>query len=121
MIPTDFLCALWENNREMGSGGGSHLPCRMISGSVIISCSPPSGTRHTRILASSPACWVEMEMCTSSHSSSLQKTQNKNTGQHMRHRLPTARRYVSKGSQEKSTTLTEFWMVGSDVSGSLPG
>lgn len=35
--------------------------------------------------------------------------------------LPTASRCVSKGSQEKSTTLTEFWMVGRAVSGSLPG
>ncbi len=35
--------------------------------------------------------------------------------------LPTASRCVSKGSQAKSTTLTEFWMVGMDVSGNLPG
>lgn len=35
--------------------------------------------------------------------------------------LPTASLCVSKGSQEKSTTFTEFWMVGRDVSGSLPG
>lgn len=31
------------------------LPCRMSSGSVRVSFRPPSGTRHTRIFASSPA------------------------------------------------------------------
>lgn len=31
------------------------LPCKMSSGSVRVSFSPPSGTRHTRIFASSPA------------------------------------------------------------------
>lgn len=31
------------------------LPCKMSSGSVRVSFSPPSGTCHTRIFASSPA------------------------------------------------------------------
>lgn len=82
MIPTDFLppfVAVVHYRKTTVSGSdGLHLPCTMLSGSVIVSCSPPSGTRHTRIFASSPACRVEMEMCTLSQSSGLQKkTTNK--------------------------------------------
>lgn len=68
-----------KNSRETG-GGGSHLPCKIISGSVMISCSPPSGTRHTRIFASSPACRVETDTFTLRHSLG---SQNETTGRRM--------------------------------------
>ena len=100
----------------------------MTSGSVSVSVSPPSGTCHTRIFASSPAnqerdgrthhitCYEDRQRAVR-RASSCKYPHLSSTRIHS----PTASWCVSKGSQEKSTTFTEFWMVGMDVSGSLPG
>lgn len=97
-------------------------PWRTASGSCRVSCSPPSGILHSRILASSPAVhhkgWaVVTGVIWHAWSWGTLRAQPGRAGTH----VPTARRRGSKGSQVRSATAVPFWMVGTATSGRRPG